>query len=435
VNTEHSSEAEIRPTDLRGILRYVPMFRDQVFVIALDGALLSHESIQNVLLDIAVLRSLNIRVVLVHGIGAQMKLEAASRGLYLSDAHGEGPTDEQTLDIALRVATLTSHQLMQGLTRVGLRGMLTNAVRATEVGVVHGIDQGATGKIDKIDRPLFQTLFTTDCVPVISPIAFSREGQNLRLNSDHLASALAGALSASKLIFMTTESGLQIEGSPATNLPLQSVEQLLENASDPIPSRLLSKVRETVRAIKSGVPRAHILDGRTFGALLNEIFDKVGVGTMVYSNAYQSIRQATDEDATAIYNITRNAVKSEALKPLERDAILAAIDEFLVFEIDGSIVACARLIAFDKGNVFELASVFVQSFYQQRGVGRTMVAFACEEAKQRGAKQLFALSTQASPFFQRVCGFSPGSTADLPGERQQTYKLDARNSRIWVKNL
>jgi amino-acid N-acetyltransferase len=435
MNKEHAIEANIRPTDLRGILRYVPMFRDQVFIIALDGALLSHESIQNVLLDIAVLRSLNIRVVLVHGIGAQMQKQAELGGLKLSDAHGEGPTDALTLDVALRVSTLTSHQLMQGLTQVGLRGMLTNAVRATEVGVVHGIDQVATGKIDKIDRPLFQTLFSTDCVPVISPIAFSREGQNLRLNSDHLASALAAALGASKLIFMTAENGLQIDGMQTTNLPLKEMEALVDNAHQKIPTRLLSKLRETIRAIKSGVPRAHILDGRTFGVLLNEIFDKVGVGTMVYSNAYQSIRQATDDDATAIFNITRNAVKSEALKPLDRDTILSAIDEFLVFEIDGSIVACARLIAFDKGITFELASVFVQSFYQQRGVGRTMVAFACEEAKKRGAKKLFALSTQASPFFHQVCEFAPGSKTDLPSARQQSYAADARNSRIWLKDL
>ena len=411
------------------------MFRDQVFVIALDGALLSHEAIQNVLLDIAVLRSLSIRVALVHGIGAQMKVEAQERGLTLSDAHGEGPTDEVTLNVALRVATLTSHQLMQGLTRVGLRGMLTNSVRATEVGVVHGIDQGATGKIDKIDRPLFQTLFNSDCVPVITPIAFSPEGQDLRLNSDHLASSLAGALGASKLIFMTAESGLQVEGSPATNLPLKAVEDLLETSSKNIPPRLLSKVRETVRAIKGGVPRAHILDGRTFGALLNEIFDKVGVGTMVYSNDYQSIRQAQEDDVAAIFNITRNAVKSEALKPLERDAILAAIDEFLVFEIDGSIVACARLISYEEGAVCELASVFVQSFYQQRGVGRKMVAFACEEAQKRGARRIFALSTQASPFFQRICGFGPGATSDLPQKRQLTYTQDGRNSRIWIKDL
>ena len=83
----------IKPTDQRGILKYVPKFREHVFVIAVDGSLVAHEMFPNVLLDIAVLRSLNIRVVLVHGIGQQLRELADKRNIAISDPHGEGATD------------------------------------------------------------------------------------------------------------------------------------------------------------------------------------------------------------------------------------------------------------------------------------------------------------------------------------------------------
>ena len=117
------------------------------------------------------------------------------------------------------------------------------------------------------------------------------------------------------------------------------------------------------------MPRAHILDGRLFGALLNEIFDKVGIGTMVYSNDYQSIRRAVTADAHSIYNITQNGVRNESLRELRKSPSKHDFD-YLVYEIDGSIVACVNLKIYDNGDIAEIGSVYVQAFYQNKGVGR-----------------------------------------------------------------
>ena len=430
-----SDEHNVKPTDLRGILKYVPMFREHVFVLALDGSLVAHENFQNVLLDIAVLRSLNIKVVLVHGVGQQLKALAKQKQTAISDPHGELKTDAVTLELATEAAAVVSLEIMQGLTRNGLRCATCNGVRSKEIGMVKGEDQLNSGAVDKLDDVLFNKLLDTDTIPVITPIAFSREGTPLRINSDLLASELASKLNASKLIYMTTQEGLQINDQPLTNLPVANLEGLLESATEQIPERLLSKVEHSVKAINAGTPRAHILDGRLFGALLNEIFDKVGIGTMVYSNDYQSIRRAVTADAHSIYNITQNGVRAESLRERSQESIEATIADYLVYEIDGSIVACVNLKIYDSGDIAEIGSVYVQAFYQNKGVGRKMVEFACAVAQERGSKRAIAMTTQASKFFSKVCAFEEGTINDLPAERREDYAQNGRNSKVLYLDL
>ncbi len=430
-----SDEHNVKPTDLRGILKYVPMFRDHVFVLALDGSLVAHENFQNVLLDIAVLRSLNIKVVLVHGVGQQLKSLAKQKQTTISDPHGELKTDAVTLELATEAAAMVSLEVMQGLTRNGLRCATCNGVRSKEIGMVKGEDQLNSGAVDKLDDVLFNKLLDTDTIPVITPIAFSREGTPLRINSDLLASELASKLNASKLIYMTTQDGLQINDQPLTNLPVANLEGLLKSATEQIPERLLSKVEHSVKAINAGTPRAHILDGRLFGALLNEIFDKVGIGTMVYSNDYQSIRRAVTTDAHSIYNITQNGVRTETLRERSQESIEDTIADYLVYEIDGSIVACVNLKIYDSGDIAEIGSVYVQAFYQNKGVGRKMVEFACAEAQERGSKRAIAMTTQASKFFSKVCAFEEGTINDLPAERREDYAQNGRNSKVLYLDL
>ena len=436
METANSAESTIKPTDLRGILKYVPMFRDQVFVIALDGSVVAHEMFPNVLLDIAVLRSLNIKVVLVHGIGQQLRELADKRSLTITDPHGEGVTDPVTLELATEATAKVNLQIVQGLTRNQLSCAASNSVRSKEIGIIKGQDQQFSGSVDKLDIKLIHRLLESDTIPVVAPIAFNREGSSLRLNSDLLAAELASQLEASKLIFLTTHDGLQLDGVRLTNLPVAELEALLEDDEGrKIPERLRSKSKYAIKAIHAGTPRAHILDGRIFGALLNEIFDKVGIGTMVYSNDYQSIRPAIPADAYSIYNITRNAVRSEALKARSKEYIEEEIANFLVYEIDGSLIGCIHLRPYEGGSVIEIGSVYVQPFYQQKGVGRRMVECALTEAGKRGAKQVFALTTQASSFFTAVCGFEEGALADLPEERKVETASSGRNPKVFIKAL
>jgi len=426
----------LKPADLRGILRYVPQFRDHVFVLAVDGSIVDDENFPNLLTDIAVLRSLHIRVVLVHGIGRQLKRLAEQRQVTVSDVYGGGPTDAATLKLAIENSSQVSHQVIEGLTHAGLKCALSNAVRAVPVGIVKGKDQLFTGKVDKLDVELIRQLLNLDIVPVLSAIGFDRDGNSLRINSDHLASELAMRLEASKLIFLTPHAGLTVGGQVEANIPLEHLEAMLEKHAEQIDERLRSKALYAVRTLESGTtPRAHILDGRVFGGLLTEIFDKVGVGTMIHANDYQQIRPARKKDAQAIYNITRAAIKTEKLRQRTREQIERDIDNYYVYEIDGSVIGCACLLPLEGTDAAELASLFVTPFYQGRGVGHKLAEFACLEAQRRGHTRLLALSTQSYSFFRDVCGFEDGTVEDLPAAKQEDHAKNGRNSRILVKRL
>ncbi|MEM7790236.1 MAG: amino-acid N-acetyltransferase [Verrucomicrobiota bacterium] len=431
-----SGQHSIKPTDLRGILEYVPMFRDHVFVIAIDGSLIAHVNFQNVLLDIAVLRSLNIKVVLVHGIGQQLSELAASRGIEISNPHGEGLTDDITLQLANEACAMVSLKLTEGLTRNGLRCTQSNAVRSKQVGIMAGVDQQNSGSVDKLDTQLLNKLLEADTIPVVTPTAFNRKGESLRINSDLLASELAAQLEASKLIYLTTQDAIQLHGQVLKNITVSKLAALLESETEHgIHERLISKAEQAVRAVRAGTPRAHILDGRIFGALLNEIFDKVGIGTMVYSNDYESIRPAVPADAYSIYNITRNGMRANTLRERTEAEIAQTIEDYLVYEIDGSIVGCVNLHTYPAEDLIEIGSVYVQGFYQNKGVGKRLVQYACEEAKRRGASRVLALTTQAVDFFIQVCAFMEGAVDDLPGQRRDQYLKEKRNSHILLKDL
>lgn len=436
MSEESANDYTIKPTDLRGILKYVPMFREQIFVIAVDGSLVAHEMFRNVLLDIAVLRSLNIKIVLVHGIGHQLRELGESRGIEISDAYGEGATDEATLQLATEATASVNLQIVQGLTKNKLRCAATNAVRSKEIGILKGQDQKLSGNVDKLDIKMIHQLLDSDTIPVVAPIAFNREGNSLRINSDLLAAELASNLDASKLIFLTTHDSLQLNGNLVTNLPVAELEALLDDpAGDTIPERLRSKSANAIKAIRAGTPRAHILDGRIFGVLLNEIFDKVGVGTMIYSNDYESIRPAIPADAYSIFNITRNAARTEALLERTKEYIDREIDNFLVFEIDGSIIGCIHIENYEGGRVIEIGSVYVLPFYQKKGVGRRMIEYVCRESKSNGTERVFALTTQATKFFGAVCEFKEGSYDDLPDARAKEAQANGRNSKVFYLDL
>ena len=179
-----STIANIKPTDLRGILKYVPRFQGQIFIIALDGAIVADDNFGNLLIDIAVLRSLGIKVVLVHGIGHQIKELSAARHVPISDAQGTGVTDAATLDLAIGAATRVSHLIIEGLTQNGMKCAITNSVRAIPVGIIKGVEQQFTGKVDRIDKEFILHLINADIVPIVSPIGFAPDGHSLRINSD-----------------------------------------------------------------------------------------------------------------------------------------------------------------------------------------------------------------------------------------------------------
>ena len=424
----------IKPTDLRGILQYVPRFQGQIFVIAIDGSIVADENFGNLLVDIAVLRSLGIKIVLVHGIGHQLQELSALRGIPISNSDGTGVTDAATLDLSIRASSRVSHLILEGLTGSSLKAAITNAVRVVPVGILKGVDQQLTGKVDRIDKEFLTMLIERQVVPLISPVAFGPDGKSLRVNSDLLASETAQALQATKIIYLAPTPGLEIEGNVRHEISVDALRSLLSEHPEQIAETSRSKATHAVRAIESGTARVHVVDGRVFDGLLNEIFSNEGVGSLVYGNDYQQIRMATRRDARLLYNLTRNAVRREELIHRTQQAIEKNIDHFFVFEVDEAVIACVTLTFYpDQPETAEIGSLYVLPFYHNRGIGQKMVEYACLQAKERGAKRVIALSTQSFGFFSNVCGFEESTKEILPEARLKQYEENGRNARVLTK--
>lgn len=426
----------LRLTDLREILHYVPRFRDRIFVIAIDGAVVEEENFGNLLLDIALLRSLRIGVALVHGAGHQIGRLAELTGQTPSNIDGTGVTDAATLQIALTAANRVTHEILEGLSANDLRGAYSNAIVAHPAGILQGVDHQWTGKVERVDTALLADLLGHDIVPVIPPLGCDGEGGTYRVNSDSVAFEVARALQAVKLIYLTTAGGVHRGDELLRHLSVEEAEVLVKkHRAELTPPGLVSKLESAVRAARGNVPRVHIIDGRVAEGLLAEVFSNEGIGTLVHANEYQAIRRAQRKDARAIMALIQSGMENEELVRRTRSEIERSIDDYYLFEVDRHPVACVALHSYPEEQKAELACVCVDSKFENQGIGAKLVAYAEAQARARGARQLFCLSTQTFNFFVQKGGFHPADVADLPASRRERHERSGRRSLILAKTL
>ncbi len=425
----------MKPTDLRGILHYIPQFRDKVFLIAIDGAVVADDNFHNLLLDIAVLRSLSIQIVIVHGASHQIASLAQELGKPISNSDGTGMTDATTLELAMMSANRVTHEILEGLSANNLRGAQTNAIEAVPLGILKGVDYQHTGKVHQVDVDFLRQLIGTGIIPVIPPLGFDGNGHTYRLNSDAVAVEVARALGAVKLMLITTRNGLEVDGKLLSQLAIPELENLLKIAEGKFLPDMLSKAQYALRAAQGGVPRVHIINGQVDEGLLAEVFSNEGIGTLIYANEYQGIRPAMRKDVRHITALIKPAIDGDQLLKRTRSAIEKNINEYFVFEIDGNIVGCVSVTSYPAEKKAELACLQVNPAHAHRGIGTKLAARAEIVAKELGADTVFCLSTQAFTFFQHKLSYREGTTEDLPVARREKYEHSGRNSKILLKNL
>ncbi len=425
-----------RLVELREILRYVPQYRDKVFVIAFDGAIVEHDNFRNLLLDLVLLRSLRIGVVLIHGAGHQIDKLARETGKTPSNLDGTGVTDAGTLQLALTAANRVTHEILEGLSATDLRGAYSNAIVAHPAGILQGVDQQHTGKVERVDVALLKALLASDIVPVAPPLGCDGEGSTYRLNSDTVAVEVARTLEAVKLIYLTTVPGilLQDEGL-IRQLTVDEAELLLKKSKNGLIGPSLSKLTNAVKALRGGVPRVHIIDGTVEEGLLAEVFSNDGIGTLVHTNAYQAIRRAMKKDARGIHRLIKNSVENEELLPRTLAEIERTIGNFFVFEVDGNLAGCIALHPYAQEQKAEMACVCVSAKYENQGIGARLMQYTEQFARQSGAKELFCLSTQAVNYLVKKGHFQLGTPDDLPPLRRQRYDTSGRRSQVLKKAL
>jgi amino-acid N-acetyltransferase len=425
----------VKLTDLRGILQYVPQFRERTFIISVDGAVVTGENFPNILTDIAVLRSLNIRVVLVHGASAQIRELANVQGITASNLDGSGITDQQTLELALTAANRLTHEVLEGLSATDLRAVSPNAVIAHPLGILHGVDHLLTGKVERIDVEMCQKLLDNGIIPVLPPLGFDGDGRSYRVNSDSVALAVAEALHAVKLMFITTMDGIQVGGRVIRHMPVTDLETVVAMQKSDVHPDMLSKAIHAVAACKAGVPRVHVINGSLEEGLLAEVFTNEGVGTLIYANEFQQIRRAMKKDIGSILNLTKMSVVTEELVKRTRSSIEKQLGDYYIFEIDRNPVACVALHVYPEQNKGELACLYVSPAHENHGIGRKLAQYIENKARELGLGELIALSTQSFTYFQSKAGFSEGSRDDLPPARREKYDQSGRNSKVLIKKL
>ena len=421
-------------TDLREILQYIPQFREKTFIIAVDGVIVTDENFGNILLDVAVLRSLSIRVVLVHGASEQIQALADKHSIPASNLDGAGVTDAGTLQLAIDAANRLTHEILEGLSATDLRAACTNAIVAHPLGIIQGVDHLFTGKVERVDVELFQTLLNQGIVPVVPPLGFDGDGKTYRVNSDSIALAVADALKAAKLIFITAQDGLRYNDRLIRQMLVADLQRLVQSGSGFAPE-MLSKARHAAAACAGGVPRVHIINGRENEGLLAEVFSNEGIGTLVYANEYEQIRPAKKKDIRAIQLLTKKAVEAEELVRRTRADMEKNLADYYIFEIDKNPVACVALHAYPAQQQGELASLYVDPSHENQGIGRRLIQFIENKAREAGLTELITLSTQAFTYFQSRGGFAEGTPDDLPPSRREKYNLSGRNSKVLVKKL
>jgi len=393
------------------------------------------ENFGNLLLDIALLRSLRIGVALVHGAGHQVRRLAEETGQAPTNTDGTGVTDAATLRLALAAATRVSHEILRGLSATDLRGASGNALVAHPAGILQGVDHQFTGRLERVDTALLHALLERDILPVIPPLGWDGEGNTYRLNSDAVAVEVARSLRAVKLIYLTTSEGIFRGTELLRQLTVEEAEAIFKEHRAEVRPAGLSKLEHAIRAARGGVPRVHIIDGRVEEGLLAEVFSNEGIGTLVHANEYQAIRRAGKKDARAIFALIQAGMESDELVRRSPADIEHLAEDFFVFEVDRNPVACVALHRYPAEGKAELACMCVDPKYENQGIGAKLMQYVENQARAGGAAELFCLSTQAFNYFMQKGGYHPGSPDDLPPARRDLYHQSGRRSQVLVKSL
>jgi acetylglutamate kinase len=270
-------------------LPYIRRFAGSVVVVKYGGSAMIESEIKNsIIQDIAMMKRIGMRPVVVHGGGNAITELMDKLGKKSNFADGLRVTDKETAEIAEMVLSGNiSKELVQclqgqGIDAVGINGKDGDTLITTKK-LNNGKDIGFVGEVVKVNTNLLDTLMSNDFVPVVSPIGTDYEGNTYNINADYAASAIAGALNAQKLVFLTDVEGiLRDKDDPSTilsQLTLTEAENFIADGT--ISGGMIPKAKCCMDGIKQGVQSVHILDGRIPHSLLLEIFTNEGIGTMM----------------------------------------------------------------------------------------------------------------------------------------------------------
>lgn len=274
-------------------LPYIQKLHNKTIVIKYGGnAMINEELKHTVMEDITLLKYVGMNPVIVHGGGPDISAELKTHNVESEFVNGLRVTDADTIKIAQMVLVgktnkeVVSNINVNGGKAVGLCGIdgrIIECVPLTEDTEGNKIDVGYVGKITKVNTNIIKSLCEDEYIPVIAPIGTDKNGQSYNINADTVASAVATAMSAEKLIYLTDVEGVKdAEGNIIFEITTGDADSLIQDGT--INGGMIPKVRACAKAVEDGVNRVHIIDGRILHSIILEIFTNTGIGTMFKKN-------------------------------------------------------------------------------------------------------------------------------------------------------
>ena len=424
----------------RSVAPYIHMHRGKTFVVAIAGEAIAAGKLPSLVQDLALIQSMGVKVVLVHGFRPQVNEQLLAKGHAPKYSHGMRITDSVALDCAQEAAGQLRYEIeaafSQGLPNTPMAGATIrvisgNFITAKPVGLVRKVDVAG----------IVQTLNMGSMV-LLSPFGFSPTGEAFNLTMEEVATSVATALHADKLIFVTEVPGIRLKPTePAgddnpidTEMPLDEAEKLLARLPMATqPTDIGFYLQHCVKACKSGVERSHILPFAVDGVLLLEVYVHDGIGTMVVDERLESLREATSDDLGGVLQLIEPFENDGTLVRRERTEMERDIAEYTVIEHDGVIFGCAALYAYPENRTGEMAALTVSPHSQGQGDGEKILRRIEQRAKSKGLESIFVLTTRTMHWFLKR-GFVQAPIDWLPEARQRKYNLD-RKSVVLVKKL
>jgi amino-acid N-acetyltransferase len=421
---------------------YIHAHRGRTFVIAFGGEAIADNQFAGLVHDIALLHSLGIKLVLVHGARPQIETKLKANGSTFEYANGLRITDDAALTCVKEAAGTVRVEiealLSMGLANTPMSGARIgvtsgNFVIARPLGVRNGTDYCHTGEVRRVEGAAIRQHLVDRRIVLLSPLGYSPTGEVFNLSAEEIATATASELHADKLILLT-------EGDTLRDSRRRLISQLtlmeataLSGSRRKLPASVRRHLQHAIQACQRGVGRVHLLDRQRNGALLLELFTRDGLGTLITADTYENLREATIDDVGGILELIRPLEDEGILVKRSRERLEMEIDHFHVIERDGTVIACAALYPCEQQPLAELACLAVHADYLNAGYGEALLNAIEMQAKTSGINKLVVLTTRTAHWF-REHGFLPGDRSDLPTRKKTLYNYQ-RKSRVFYKLL
>ena len=420
---------------------YINAHRGKTFVLMLEGDAIADDNFAHIVQDIALLNSLGVRLVIVHG--ARPQIDQALNVLNIKSQF-EGDlriTDHAALN-AVRAAIGIVKSDIEARLSIGLpntpmhgariRVVSGNFVTAKPKGVINGIDFQHTGEVRRIDRRAIGQQLDQGNIVLLSSCGYSPSGEMFNLAAEDVATQAAISLAAEKLILMGEDEGLPTSQPSEAGIISQITTDELSKLVSSLSGEHKMHAQASLTAVKAGINRAHLLSHKVDGALLQELFTHEGAGTLITAADYEQLRQATIEDVAGILELLTPLEEQGILVRRSREVLETEIHRFNVIELDGMVIACAAMYP-SSNELAELACVAVREEYRTGQRGDRLLNAISEQAKAENIHSIFVLTTRTAHWFMER-GFSEADISALPKERQSLYNFQ-RNSKVFIKEL